>query len=503
MNIEAAKTEIKRTLALYLEKDEMGNYLMPQVKQRPLFLVGPPGVGKTAIMEQVAAEEGVALVSYTITHHTRQSAVGLPFIKEREYDGKVYSTTEYTMSEIIASIYESIEKTGIKEGILFLDEINCVSETLAPMMLQFLQEKKFGNFSVPKGWIIVTAGNPAGYNKSVREFDTVTLDRIRQITIEAEYSVWKNYAIKQGVHPAIMSFLEIKKENFYHMETTVEGKRIVTPRGWEDFSVLLWGYEMKGFDISNEVALEFIKDKRIAVDFVNFLELFHKYENKYRIKDILENGDISAELPGYEEAGFDEKISVVSMMLSGLNNYFIKTYREEEYLKRLFNVLKRAKEEEGYKTVCELYEAERKEYEKLTLGRVLDKVQDKIYLKTISKLSELVALTEGLSEEEFDTKMSEFFAKEKALVIATTEKAEKALSNAINFMEKYFTPSDDSEELVVASGSEMVYFISELETNYYSMNFIREHSSVDLKKYGKLLKTSSMREKLMSEIRGE
>ena len=166
-------------------------------------------------------------------------------------------------------------------------------------------------------------------------------------------------------------------------------------------------------------------------------------------------------------------------------------------------MLKRAKEEKGYKTVCELYEGERKEYEKLTLGRALDKVQDKIYIKTISKLSELVTLAEGLSEEEFATKMSEFFAKEKALVIATTEKAEKALSNAINFMEKYFTPSDDSEELVVASGSEMVYFISELETNYYSMNFIREHSSVDLKKYGKLLKTSSMREKLMSEIRGE
>ena len=306
------------------------------------------------------------------------------------------------MSEIIASIYESIEQTGIREGILFLDEINCVSETLAPMMLQFLQEKKFGNFSVPKGWIIVTAGNPAGYNKSVREFDTVTLDRIRQITIEAEYSVWKNYAIKQGVHPAIMSFLEIKKENFYHMETTVEGKRIVTPRGWEDFSVLLRGYERKGFEITNEVALEFIKDKRIAVDFVNFLELYRKYENKYRIKDILENGDIGSELPGYEGAGFDEKISVVSMILSGLNNYFIKTYREEEYIKRLFNVLKKAKEEEGYKTVCELYDNERKEYGKLTLGRALDKVRDKIYVKTISKLAELIKLGEGIDEETFE-----------------------------------------------------------------------------------------------------
>ena len=49
------------------------------------------------------------------------------------------------MSEIIASVYEKIEQTGNKEGILFIDEINCVSETLAPTMLQFLQCKMFGN----------------------------------------------------------------------------------------------------------------------------------------------------------------------------------------------------------------------------------------------------------------------------------------------------------------------------------------------------------------------
>ena len=77
------------------------------------------------------------LVAYTITHHTRQSAIGLPFIREKEYSGQTYSVTEYTMSEIIASVYEKIEQTGNKEGILFIDEINCVSETLAPTMLQF------------------------------------------------------------------------------------------------------------------------------------------------------------------------------------------------------------------------------------------------------------------------------------------------------------------------------------------------------------------------------
>ena len=92
-------------------------------------------------MEQIARECEIGLVAYTITHHTRQSAIGLPFIREKEYGGQTYSVTEYTMSEIIASVYEKIEQTGNKEGILFIDEINCVSETLAPTMLQFLQCK--------------------------------------------------------------------------------------------------------------------------------------------------------------------------------------------------------------------------------------------------------------------------------------------------------------------------------------------------------------------------
>ena len=144
MNIKEAKDEIIHTLAAYLKKDEAGRYTYPRVRQRPILLIGPPGIGKTAIMEQIAQECQVGLVAYTITHHTRQSAVGLPKIVSKCYGGVSWDITEYTMSEIIASVYESMEKTGKKEGILFIDEINCVSETLAPAMLQFLQNKTFG-----------------------------------------------------------------------------------------------------------------------------------------------------------------------------------------------------------------------------------------------------------------------------------------------------------------------------------------------------------------------
>lgn len=106
MNIQEAKTEICNTLRAYLAKDENGYYTYPLIRQRPLLLIGPPGIGKTAIMEQAAAECGVGLVAYTITHHTRQSAIGLPEIVKRNYGGKGMMVTDYTMSEIVASVYD-------------------------------------------------------------------------------------------------------------------------------------------------------------------------------------------------------------------------------------------------------------------------------------------------------------------------------------------------------------------------------------------------------------
>ena len=191
MNIKRAKQEIKDSIQAYLLKNEYGEYEIPVIRQRPILLIGAPGIGKTQIMEQIARECKIGLVAYTITHHTRQSAIGLPFISRKEYEGEERAVTEYTMSEIVASVYEEMKKTGLKEGILFIDEINCVSETLAPAMLQFLQCKTFGSHAIPQGWIIVAAGNPPEYNRSVREFDLVTLDRVKKIDVTPDFAVWK------------------------------------------------------------------------------------------------------------------------------------------------------------------------------------------------------------------------------------------------------------------------------------------------------------------------
>ncbi len=107
MNIKEAKEQIKHAVTAYLTRDALGQYVIPPQKQRPIFLMGPPGIGKTAIMEQIASELGLGLLSYSMTHHTRQSALGLPVIKHVEFDGREYDISEYTMSEIIASSHPS------------------------------------------------------------------------------------------------------------------------------------------------------------------------------------------------------------------------------------------------------------------------------------------------------------------------------------------------------------------------------------------------------------
>ena len=104
MNIKRAKEEIIHTVKAYFRKDAYGEYVIPVVHQRPVLLLGAPGIGKTRIMEQIAAECGIALVSYTITHHTRQGAIGLPFISHETFGGRDTAVTEYTMSEIVASL---------------------------------------------------------------------------------------------------------------------------------------------------------------------------------------------------------------------------------------------------------------------------------------------------------------------------------------------------------------------------------------------------------------
>ena len=288
--ISQAKRILKECVEMYLEKNEAGLYCCPQNKQRPVYLEGPAGIGKTELVKQVAEEMGIGFVSYSMTHHNRQSAIGLPAIVEKEQGDQCYKATEYTMSEIVSSVWDAKQK-GAKEGILFADEVNCVSETLTAAMLQFLQNKTFGPHQIPEGWIIMAAGNPPEYNKSVKVFDAVTLDRMRILHLKPDREDWIAYAAERGMHPIVMQYVREHAAEFYNVKTFKGKAEIVTARGWEDLSNAIKAHERLGFLVDEVLVAEFIQNDQTAWSFFSYYKTVNSLISPEEIQQIL-NGEM-------------------------------------------------------------------------------------------------------------------------------------------------------------------------------------------------------------------
>lgn len=501
MNIKQAKDYIRNTVDLYLKKDEFGEYRIPVVRQRPIFLLGAPGVGKTAIMEQIAQELGIALVSYSMTHHTRQSALGLPFIEKKEYEGQEYQVSEYTMSEIIASIYDVMRESGIKEGILFLDEINCVSETLAPSMLQFLQYKVFGRHRVPEGWIIVTAGNPPEYNKSVREFDVVTMDRLKVLEVEADYGVWKEYAREQGIHAVITSYLDLKKEHFYKIETTVKGRSYVTARGWEDLSQILELYEESGLPVDETLAGQYLRNERIVKEFTAYYDLYNKYKRNYHIGEILAGKAPKEALIRAKAASFDERLSLLGMLTDKILEEIKDSVETADYLSDLIVSLKairslterqEAESKEVTDMLEKLAETKKKAMDSLRKANTLSDADKRKYKKVIRFLEQMkkgLYTIDTVNAKEAFIYVKNEFEEEVASMKAQTANTKERLHHLFSFTEEAFE-----------QGNEMLILVTELTVNTYGVRFIAMFGCEDYRKHNEQLRLSQRQDELMREI---
>ena len=347
--IAEAKDSIKSGIRGYLLKDTNGAYILKETSRLPFYLEGAPGIGKTEIVNQIATELGIGYVSFSLVHHTRNSLLGLPVIKDLDNGGKY---TCYTMSEILAKVEEAVA-AGKKEGILLLDEFPCMSETILPTMLSFLQTKNIGSYTLPEGWVIVLCGNPPTYNKSARTFDAAIIDRLRKIEVEFQPEVFLEYGKKNGIHEAIIEYLETHMQNIYFYKQEKKQLELVTCRGWENLSHMIKAYEVLEQGIDYKDVSQYIKSEAIAVEFANFYEEHKSGVNRSMIEEILCGKKIQKHGAMWKKSGFKAKRNLLEYAVGLLCSEYAQVdtlwdcvHEAEQMLKEVDKNRKEKKDEE-------------------------------------------------------------------------------------------------------------------------------------------------------------
>ena len=450
-------------------------------KLTSVIFYGPPGTGKTTLAKVIANTTSAEFTQINATVAGKKD-----------------------METVVKEAQQNLGMYG-KKTILFIDEINCVSETLAPTMLQFLQCKTFGNQAVPAGWVIVAAGNPPEYNKSVRDFDIVTLDRVRRMDIEPDLPVWKDYARAAHIHSAILSYLELHPQNFYQINADVDGTQFVTARGWEDLSNLLDTYETLGLQADEDLIREYIQHPKIAEDFSAYLDLYYKYRDDYGVEEILAGQAKPAVFARLLQAPFDERLSLVSLILAGLGTRFTASRQADAVADSCYAFLRETKKalatvpEDIPDGSAEMFHQQIMDYDTETQQKRAAGLLSKDALTTRLQVLAVLRGWEGElrranaagTQEAFDLLRGQFQsladAREKA-----QQTASAALEAAFDFMEQAF-----------AESQEMVVFVTELTVDPVSHAFLTENGCERYFQYNKDLLLDHRKAALQQELSAE
>ncbi|MGN0317432.1 MAG: hypothetical protein ACI4E1_05780 [Lachnospira sp.] len=371
MNISEARREITNSVQAYLLKDNNGKYKIPPQRRRPLLVIGGPGVGKTQMIEEIAIDCNIGLVMDTIGDK---------------------ASNEYFYSRAI----------GKREGIILINGINSDSLNMTQVMMNLICKRKLEENNLSDGWIVVMEVDCLEDKKIVSEINVSMLDKVRVINVEADYNVWKRYANERHLHGAIRSYLELNPDDFYKVSKTKEGNSIVTARGWENLSAMVYIYQDLGLKISEQEVYEFLRNKEIASNVIKYIDNYGKCNDYYSVKEILEDGCMSNYCKRMKAADKEEQTMVTYHILDALNASFTEAKKMRSSLDKHNEWLRLQKAEKNFKE--DFYDIEKEvvllktdeveEYESSVVSYVDNSIE---FLEFCGDISEIKILISGLS----------------------------------------------------------------------------------------------------------
>jgi hypothetical protein len=185
----------------------------------PVMLWGPPGVGKSRIIADIARAHGVPVIDIRLSQMEPTDLRGIPF---RQDSGVVWS---------VPALLPDAARHGAR-GILFLDEITSAPPTVTAAY-QLILDRRLGEYTVPAGWAIFAAGNRYGDRGVTYAMPAPLANRFTHYEIEPNLEDWVAWAHAQGIDERLIAFLRFRPELLYDFDPARQPIAFPSPRSWE------------------------------------------------------------------------------------------------------------------------------------------------------------------------------------------------------------------------------------------------------------------------------
>jgi len=186
----------------------------------PVMLWGPPGVGKSQIISQIASSHDVKVIDIRLSQMEPSDLRGIPF---RNGDSVEWAPP---------SILPNAERHGNK-GILFLDEITSAPPSVSAAAYQLILDRKLGEYHVPEGWAIFAAGNRQGDRGVTYTMPAPLANRFSHFELETHLDDWVAWAYSHDIDERIIGFLRFRPELLFDFDPAHNPVAFPSPRSWE------------------------------------------------------------------------------------------------------------------------------------------------------------------------------------------------------------------------------------------------------------------------------
>ncbi len=258
-------------ISVTVTQKQVSELLLNIALVRPVFIWGPPGIGKSTLVQQFAESLGIPCVSLLGSQLAPEDIIGVPQI----IDG----VSQFCPPKMIAR----------KDPYcLFLDELNACSQEVQKAFYSLIHEHRIGEYELPKGSIVIGAGNRAQDSAIVKPMSSALINRMMHVQLKVSHQDWLEWAAANGIHPYVIDYINLRPDHLWTQPPKHE-EPFSTPRSWHMLS-----------DGLNEYG-ERINDQAIEILAYSCLSPQHAGQFKAFIKQIKHRYQLSSIIVGEEK----------------------------------------------------------------------------------------------------------------------------------------------------------------------------------------------------------